>query len=162
MEIKQMQPTKVKVGNYNYYITPFPALTAANYTGELGNVLAPLFVALLPLIADGEKEKGLGDIDAYDAARAMSNVSFSGDNLERLITKFLTTGCVVVEIIEDGKDNSQRLDKDLVNELFCGDVIGLFALTFHVIKTNFAGFFEKNAAQFGKVTDLAAKVRTII
>ena len=42
MALKQMEPTKETVGGYNFYIKPFAAFKAANLTGELASVLAPL------------------------------------------------------------------------------------------------------------------------
>ena len=52
MALKQMEPTKETVGGYNFYIKPFAAFKAANLTGELASVLAPLLGALAPLVSD--------------------------------------------------------------------------------------------------------------
>lgn len=62
MKLKQVMPTRVKVGGMEFYIRPFPAFKAANITGELASVLAPLLGALAPLVSDiGGKPKGSPD-----------------------------------------------------------------------------------------------------
>lgn len=161
MRLKQLEPTKVVVGDKKFLITPFPAFTAANLTGELASVLAPLFSALAPMAV----EKGdLGDIDVTEAAGALSNsVGFDGDKIEKLMKKLLLGGNVVVEWVdEDGNNEAERLNYDLANELFCGEVQEMFILCFHVIKLNFNGFFKKLAGQFGKVEEVVARKRTVL
>ena len=37
MKLKQLEPVVETVGDYKFYITPFPALKAANMTGELAS-----------------------------------------------------------------------------------------------------------------------------
>nr|WP_304971327.1 hypothetical protein [uncultured Acetatifactor sp.] len=151
MALKQMEPTKEKVGGYNFYIKPFAAFKAANLTGELASVLAPLLGALAPLVSD-DKEGGLMDVDASQAAEALSNcTNISGDKMEKLMQKLLLGGHIVVELPdEEGKTKAERLDMDIANEIFCGEVQDMFILCFHVIKLNFNGFFKKIAGLSGK------------
>lgn len=150
MAMKQMDPIKEKIGETNFYITPFPAFKAANMTGELASVLAPLLGVLAPLVGGST---GLMDIDAGQAAEAMANcTSINGDKLEKLMHKLLLGGHIVAECEnEEGEMEPQRLTEDLANELFCGNVQDMFVLCFHVIKLNFNGFFKRLAAQSGKV-----------
>lgn len=151
MAMKQMESTKAKVGELNFYITPFPAFKAANLTGELASVLAPLLGVLAPLVTS--EGKGLMDIDVNRAAEAMSGfTAINGDKLELLMRKLLIGGNIVVEVPdENGTIEPQRLDMDLANEVFCGEVQDMFVLCFHVIKLNFSGFFKKFASPSGKV-----------
>lgn len=155
MALKQMEPTKEKVGGYNFYITPFPAFKAANLTGELASVLAPLLGVLAPLVGDGD----LMDVDAGKAAEAMMNcTAINGDKLEKLMQKLLLGGHIVAEVPnEEGDIEPQRLDMDIANEVFCGEVQDMFVLCFHVIKLNFQGFFKKFAALSGKAESGEAK-----
>ena len=89
MALKQMEPTKETVGGYNFYIKPFAAFKAANLTGELASVLAPLLGALAPLVSD-QKEGSLMDVDAAQAAEALSNcTNISGDKMEKLMQKWM-------------------------------------------------------------------------
>lgn len=148
MAMKQLEPTVEKVGGVKFYITPFPAFKAANLTGELAFVLAPLLGVLAPLVNDGS----LMDVDAGRAAEAMVGcTAINGDKLEKLMQKLLLGGHIVVEAPnEDGEIEGQRLDMDLANEIFCGEVQDMFVLCFHVIKLNFNGFFKKFASLSGK------------
>ena len=157
MKLKQMEPVIEEVGGVKFYITPFPAFKAANLTGELASVLAPLLGALAPLI--GSEEGGLMDVDASKAADALSNVSgLSGDKIENLMKKLLLGGHIAADVEDDdGETKTERLDQDLVNELFCGDVQDMFILCFHVIKLNFNGFFKKLGGLSGKVGSAAPK-----
>lgn len=148
MALKQLEPSVEKVGGMKFYITPFPAFKAANLTGELASVLAPLLGVIAPLVDNGD----LMDVDAGKAAEAMANcTSINGDKLEKLMKKLLLGGHIAVESAnEDGTTEGQRLNEDLANEIFCGDVQEMFILCFHVIKLNFNGFFKKIAALSGK------------
>lgn len=155
MALRQTEPVKETVGEYNFYITPFPAFKAANLTGELASVLAPIFGAVAPIVGEGD----LMDADASKVASAMMNSpAISGDKLEKLMQKLLLGGHIVAEVPnDDGDIEPQRLDMDLANEIFCGEVQDMFILCFHVIKLNFNGFFKKLAAQSGQAKGKAAK-----
>jgi hypothetical protein len=56
-----------------------------------------------------------------------------------------------------GERQQDVLDKDLADEVFCGNVQDMFVLCVHVIKLNFNGFFEKLATLSGKAEQVAAK-----
>lgn len=164
MALKQMEPTKETVGGYNFYIKPFAAFKAANLTGELASVLAPLLGALAPLVSD-QKEWSLMDVDAAQAAEALSNcTNISGDKMEKLMQKLLLGGHIVVELPdEEGEFKPERLDMDIANEIFCGEVQDMFILCFHVIKLNFNGFFKKIAGLSGKAgSAIPKKPRKVI
>ena len=164
MALKQMEPTKETVGGYNFYIKPFAAFKAANLTGELASVLAPLLGALAPLVSD-QKEGSLMDVDAAQAAEALSNcTNICGDKMEKLMQKLLLGGHIVVELPdEEGEFKPERLDMDIANEIFCGEVQDMFILCFHVIKLNFNGFFKKIAGLSGKAgSAIPKKPRKVI
>ncbi len=165
MEIlKQMSTTEETVGGFKFYITPFPAFKAANLTGELASVLAPLLGSLIPLMQNAKGDKGFMDIDIDSidedqaAEAVLSCTSINGDKLEALIRKLLLGGHIVVEVSgEDGEPEAMKLDMDLANELFCGNIQDMFVLCFRVIKLNFNGFFKNLAALYGKRKSEAAK-----
>ena len=160
MALKQVEPTVEKVGGNKFYITPFAAFKAANLTGELASVLAPLLGARAPLVNDG----GLMDMDAGKAAEAMANcTAIEGDRLEKLMKKLLLGGHITVELTnEEGETEGERLNEDLANEIFCGDVQNMFVLCFHVIKLNFNGFFKKFAALSGKAGSAEDKMPRVV
>lgn len=158
MKLRQLEPVVETIGDYKFYITPFPALKAANMTGELASLMLPLFGALAPLVknekdeGNEKKEKELMDIDAGEAAAAIaSSVTIDGNKMEKLIQKFLLGGHITVELEnDDGEPEGYRLDTDLLNEIFCGEVQDMFILCFYVIRINFSGFFGKLAGLSGK------------
>lgn len=159
MGLRQMEPTMERIGEKKFYITPFSAFKAANLTGELASVLAPLLGALAPLVGEssqkgesGQKDTGLMDIDAGKAVAAMSGCSsISGDRLEALMKKLLLSDNIVVEAPdEDGNVRPERLDRELADELFCGEVHEMFLLCFYVIRLNFNGFFKNLTALSGR------------
>ncbi len=158
MAMKQMEPAAVMVGGKEFYITPFPAFKAANISGELASVLAPLLGSLIPL-AGGIKAEGesfldvdMGSVDADKVAEAVMNCPLiNGDKLEALMKKLLLGGHIVANVTGgEGETEPQRLDLDLANELFCGQVQEMFVLCFHVVKLNYQGFFRKSAGLSGK------------
>lgn len=162
--LKQMSTTEEVVGGIKFYITPFPAFKAANLTGELASVLAPLLGSLIPLVQGAKGDKGIMDIDidSIDENKAaeavLSCTTINGDKIESLMRKLLLGGHIVVEVPgEDGEPEAAKLDMDLANELFCGNIQDMFVLCFRVIKLNFKGFFKNLAALSGKQKPGAAK-----
>lgn len=155
MALKQMEAKKVKISENTYFIRPFPAFKAANITGELASVLAPLLGAIAPLAGDGD----LMDMDVNKAAEALSGSAINGDRLENLMKKLLLGGNIVIEYEdEDGDIQQETLDRDLADEVFCGNVQDMFVLCVHVIKLNFNGFFEKLSTLSGKAEQVAEKI----
>lgn len=170
MSLKQMEATSVTIGDNKFYIRPFPAFKAANISGELASTLTPFLGAIAPLAkgaGDGHsgESEGIMDMDVDKAAKALMNCpDISGDKVERLMKKLLLGGHIAVETEdEDGEKESEKLNEDLVNELFCGDVQEMFVLCVHVIRLNFRGFFDKFAALSGKAKlPKAAPMRKIM
>lgn len=178
--LRQTEPKKETIGEYNFYIRPFPAMVAANLTGDLASLLTPVLAALLPLVGSdsGDKDNedadgGLMDIDVDQAAAAMakSMEGFSGKRLESMMKKLLITyKNVAVELpeldeddIETGEYVQEMLDMDLANEIFCGELQDMFILAFYVIRLNFNGFFKKLAGRSGKAGEaLVKKMRQIL
>ncbi len=158
--MKQQEATRVSIGDYNFYIRPFPALTAANMTGDLANMAMPLLTSLVPIIGDQIKDEETGSsvLDA-DVTPAISGAfsTLNGDKLENLMRKLLIDHRnIAYEGIDDEKP--RPLEKNDLNEIFCGNVQNMFILAYHVIKLNYAGFFEKIASQFGSLNGLAEKL----
>ena len=168
--LKQVEPTMVEVDGMKFYIRPFPAFKAANISGELASVLAPLLSGVFALVDTGENQgektaENLLDQDASKAAEAiMGNAKIDGDKLEGLMKKLLLGGHISVEIEDEdtGKTEAVRMDQDVANEIFCGEVQNMFILCVKVIQLNFNGFFKKLAAQSGKAVSAARSQRPII
>lgn len=163
MVLRQMEPICKMVGGRKFYITPFPAMKAANLSGELASLLAPILGALVPLIADGKEKSSNDDGDGSfldkdideKAGSLIGSLAISGYKLEVLMRKLLLGGHIVTEYEnpDTGEIESERLDIDLINEIFCGEVQDMYVLCFHVIRLNFNGFFVKLANLSGKAKE---------
>ena len=159
--MKQQEAVRESIGDYNFYIRPFPALTAANMTGDLAGLVTPLLGALAPLVGKQlSKEDGkVMDTEVEDVAPAIAGAfsSLTGDKLENLMKKLLVNSKnISYEGIDDEKP--QVLTYDALNEIFCGNVQDMFILAFKVIKLNYSGFFGKLTSRFGSLAGLAEKL----
>lgn len=166
MNLRQTEPREAIVDGVKFYIRPLPAFKAANLTGELAGVLAPLFASLVPLL-DDEKEESLMDVKAEEAAPYVAQAfeRISGDKVEMLLKKLLINNKNIAVKFEDedGEENIEILTEELANEIFCGEVQGMFILAYHVIRLNFNGFFKKLASPSGKAGEfIAKKMRKIL
>lgn len=165
MTLKRMEVTEKKIGDSTFYIKKFPAFTAANISGDLVSVLAPVIGVIAAVagkdIADGDKQANILDTDIEDALPAFSQAfsNLSGDKFERLMKKLLIDHNNVSVESEVTEGNVKLLTYDLANEVFCGDVQDMFILCLEVIKLNFNGFFKKMAAQFGGLTEALKKAQ---
>ncbi len=152
--MKQMEVKEKKIGENTFYLTPFPAFTAANISGELAVIITPMISALAPVFG-GKSMDNVLDMEMEDALPAFSDAfsALSGDKVERLMKKLLIDHKnITVDNPETGK--TEVLNLDLANEVFCGDVQDMFLLCFEVVKINFGGFFKKLGAQFGNLQGL--------
>lgn len=142
--MKQFEPVNVNVNGYEFHIFPFPAFKAANMSGELVSVLGPALGSLIALLGNEENEgSNLLDVNLEKSAPAIAGAfsSISGDKIEGLLKRLLISGRnVSVDMPEGG---ATFITEDAMNEIFCGSVEGMFVLAFHVIRTNFGGFFKK-------------------
>ena len=104
--LRQLEPKKETIGEFNFYIKPFPAMVAANLTGDLASLLTPVLAALMPLVgntsddAEDEADGGLMDIDVNDAAASISKSmeGFSGKKVESMMKKLLISYRNVADI----------------------------------------------------------------
>ncbi len=155
--MKRMETTEKVIGENTFYIRPFAAFTAANISGEVIAVLSPVLGGLAPLIGgDSSKLEGVMDMDIEKAlpsvADALSDVS--GDKIEHLMKRLLVAhGNISVE----GPDTDglvKKLDQDLADEVFCGEIQDMLILCFEVVKLNFKGFFRKLGDRSGSLIEV--------
>ncbi len=149
---RRIEGKEVSVGGELFVIYPFGAFTAANLSGELASVLAPVIGTLAPLIADKKLDM---DDDVMTAVPQFSGAFsvLSGDKLEKLMKKLLCSKNVVT------KADGEWLTEEMADEIFCGRVDQMYVLAFHVLKENFGGFFERAVSLFG-ARDAAQTVPT--
>lgn len=162
--MKRMEVTQKTIGDYTFYIKPFPAFTAANISGDLAALVAPMIGALAPLVGGdtkttGEAVSGIMDTDIEDALPTITKAfsSLSGSQFERLMKKLLIDSENVSVEGEATDGQVKIMNYDLANEVFCGELQDMFILCFEVLKLNFGGFFKKLGAQFGGLQGLMAK-----
>lgn len=151
--LRQMESKEYVVNGMTCHITPFPAFKAAKLSGDLAKFIAPLASVFVPLI-EKAKNGEIKDIDENEALSLLPEClkDFSGDDLEKLLRTLLIGGNVVVEIPdEDGEVEARKLTQDVADEVFCGNLQGMYQLAYYVVKLNFGGFFEKLPTQFGEV-----------
>lgn len=152
----QLDSVEVEVGEHKYFIRKFPALTAANVLGKLNTVLSPLASGIVPLVGVASKGKGgatnLFDADITEAIPMLTSalVSLDGDKLQGTLELLLLKHKnVSVEYDKDGKLEVSLMNRDLLNDFFCGDVQDLFLLAYHVVMVNYGNFFGNLLNQFG-------------
>lgn len=151
--MKLHESTQITINGNQYYIFPLPAFSAANLSGDILALLAPVIGGIAPaMAADGTNTK------VEDVLPALTTAfnGMDGDKLESLLRKILIEGKNITVETEDNPDG-ERLNQDLVNELFCGNVQDMYILAFHVLKVNYHGFFKKLSSRFGGVFKPAAQ-----
>ncbi len=154
--MKQMDVTTKKIGDFYFYITPFPAFTAARISGELASVIAPVLGSLSPLMkgADVNNAVNIADMDVDEAFPAVADAlsQLDGEKFEHLMKQLLID---YKNIAYDNENNeTERLTYDAANEIFCGEMQDMLILCWEVIKLNFGGFFRKIAGQSGDLQDI--------
>lgn len=161
--MKQLESTEKKIGKATFYIRPFPAFTAANISGELSALIAPMIGGIAPLINGVKVDKNgvadLMDMQVEDALPALSNAfsGLSGDKFEKLMKQLLINHQNISVCSEEATDGEvKKLTLDLANEVFCGEVQDMYILCFEVIRINFNGFFKKLGSRFGILQKIMA------
>ena len=139
-----------EINGNRFYIRPLPAFKCANLSGELASLIVPVLTSVAPLIGSNADIGSVMDMQAEKIAPHLAGglSALSGDRVEALLKKLLTTYRNVAVEIEGGKD-AQDLTDDLADEVFCGEVQDMFILAVEVIKVNFSGFFKKLGPLFG-------------
>ena len=161
--MRRMQTIEKVIGENTFYIRPFGAFAAANISGELAALLSPILAGIAPLFGgldtgDGGSDAAANplDMDIEEAMPAISSAlsTISGDKVERMMRRLLIDQQNISVQGEDTDGDTVILDKDLADEVFCGELQDMFILCYEVIKLNFKGFFKKIGAQFGSLKEL--------
>lgn len=145
--MKLHESTQIKISGNTFYIFPLPAFTAANLSGDILSLLAPVLGGIAPAISG---DISSSNVDEVLPALTSAFNAVNGNKLEALLRKMLIDGKNITVETEDCPDG-ERLNQELVNELFCGNVQDMYILAFHVLKVNYQGFFKKLSSRFGGV-----------
>ena len=163
--MRRMQTIEKVIGENTFYIRPFGAFAAANISGELAALLSPILAGIAPLFGGLDTEDGGSDAAAnpmdmdIEAMPAISSAlsTISGDKVERMMRRLLIDQQNISVQGEDTDGNTVILDKDLADEVFCGELQDMFILCYEVIKLNFKGFFKRVGIRSGSLIDKLRK-----
>lgn len=159
--MKRNDPITKTIGDYNFYIRPFGAMTASKMTGDLAALVTPMLGAVAPLIGKSlnAEDGSLLDINVEDLGPVLSNAfsSLTGDNLERMMGELLIDH---KNIYFDSVDSHETklLNRDELDEIFCMELQDMFLLAFEVLKLNYSGFFRKLASRYGNLDEIMEKL----
>lgn len=177
--MKMTEPKAVVVQGTTFYIYPFSAFKAANLSGELIALLGPMLGGLASLVSDGEADGNSNtsdtkvtaaksgsednsfldkDIDWSKVSDAMGSAfsTLSGDKVESILRKLLIANR---NITAEYDGQVSYLDEDILNDIFCGEIQGMYVLAYHVIKNNFGGFFAKFESQSGSAIKMIQQIQ---
>lgn len=175
--MKRFERTEKVIGENTFYIAPFAAFTAANISVELTAILSPMIGSMGAVVgeidmADAMRAANQPSFDTENAATEDGGIavedimnadmekllpalarafgSLSGDKFERLMRRLLVDNKNISVQGEATGGRTVLLDKDLADEVFCGEIQDMLILCYEVVKVNFSGFFKKLGAQFGR------------
>ncbi len=138
--MRQDEPTTIELHDNTYHIFPFPAMKAANLSGELFAILGPALRGLSSLTSE-DSEVDLTGLTSFFA-------TLNGDKVEGLLRKLLTANKnISVEI--DGEP-AKWLNGELADKIFCGAIGDMYRLAVEVIKVNYGDFFDFLGGLFGE------------
>lgn len=129
--MRRMQTIEKVIGENTFYIRPFGAFAAANISGELAALLSPILAGIAPLFGgldtgDGGSDAAANplDMDIEEAMPAISSAlsTISGNKVERMMRRLLIDQQNISVQGEDTDGDTVILDKDLADEVFCGEL----------------------------------------
>lgn len=141
------------IGENTFYIRPFGAFAAANISGELAALLSPILAGIAPLFGgldtgDGGSDAAANplDMDIEEAMPAISSAlsTISGDKVERMMRRLLIDQQNISVQGEDTDGDTVILDKDLADEVFCGELQGYVHPVLRSYQAELQGFFQES------------------
>lgn len=154
--MKQLETVQKTIGGNTFFIMKFGAFKAANLSGKLIGLIAPVMASLMPLVG---KDVSMLDQNIENVVPLIAGAfsQLEGNKVEVLLKELLLGGNISVQL--EGETDVKRLTEDVVNEIFCGDVQDMFLLAGEVVRVNYQGFFKKMQSQFGIQNELLTKVQ---
>ena len=154
--MKQLETVQKAISGNTFFIMKFGAFKAANLSGKLIGLIAPVMASLMPLVG---KDVSMLDQNIENVVPLIAGAfsQLEGNKVEVLLKELLLGGNISVQL--EGETDVKRLTEDVVNEIFCGDVQDMFLLAGEVVRVNYQGFFKKMQSQFGIQNELLTKVQ---
>lgn len=155
---KNAEVIKVELGEYEFGIHKFGAFKAANLSGELVAMFAPMLSALVPELVKevkeekkSEKDSSIMDKDLEDIAPALVGAfnTLKGDNVEKLLSQLLCSKNIFVKSKDEEDSEGEWLTKELADFIFAGNIQDMYTLAVKVVANNYQGFFEKLGIRSG-------------
>ena len=157
--MKQDSAIQKQIGEYLYYIRPFPAFTAARMTAKLGKIVGPVLGRVSPALSafmemskdeDTPILEAVGQLDLETTAESLglALAEIDPDALEEVL-RLLLIQHGSISYRKMGSASVSRLTEDDANEIFCQALDEMLALAVETVKVNFSGFFKRLAAQYG-------------
>lgn len=133
---------KIAQGDYVFGIRKFTPFHAMRVLGDLQKVIAPVLGGAASSIKTQNPDVDIRNMSMLGnvLSDALNNLAdkVSGEQLETAAKILLDPDYISVS--PKGKQDFQRLDEEIVNEVFEGRVIDMFALMGQVFKVNYLDF----------------------
>lgn len=161
--LKQMNPKRVVIGEYEFAIYPFGAFVSATISGDLTRYVGPVIAGLLPLMGDAQQgdlndpdHDFLQDIMKKDLSEVvpilmMAVQQIDGQILQKLLKELLVDykNISVQYRDEKGEVKMEQLTFENANDIFTQSLDGMIQLAIEVCKVNFSDFFSRLGLRFG-------------
>lgn len=150
MHAKLNRQTEIAVGDLVFFVTKFRALASARISANVIALFGPLLGGAGSLL-DGVELDGAGgldtslleeDIGTFLPALAEAAGKLDGKKLEDMLVELLVKeGCISFD--------GDRLTQATLDEVFCGDLMGLLTLAYKVVELNYGNLFTMLGSRFG-------------
>lgn len=141
-------------GSNKFYIRPIPPFEAITLLGNIQKLIGPSIGKVIAAIFSGEKAEGQSllnrKIDGNMIAGAFQELAqyVDGPKLQTITRDILNPQYISVSI---GGREAIRLEEGTANEVFTGNIGGIFLLIGKVLEVTYGDFFGKVASLTGSV-----------
>lgn len=142
------------IGDYTYYVRPFPPLDALRLLGDLQAVVTSSLGGAVSTDDAGAESVLDRKVDVASMIAGLGG-KLTGNVLVGFADRILDGDYVSVQM--KGEDTPTRLDANIVNSIFGGHVKNMLELMWFVLEVNYADFFESAPNLSGILTKLAQK-----
>lgn len=165
--LKRLESTQFDIGEYSFYVTPFPAMKSAGIAADVAKVIGPALGGIFSIVGTGgngktDAEGILSGIDPQKAVTVLGEAlsSLDGDEMERIIGRLLIDYNNVNVSGPFTEFKAVRMNRDTFDEVFCCEAQNIFVLCWDVINLNYKSFFKNIALQFGNQTESTESLTT--
>ena len=149
--------TKFDYKDWTISIRNFEAFRAINHLGALQKTILPAFQGVIKGVV-GAKEGANLEVDIVGMGKVIAEglddviTKIDGDSLERAFRILINPD--YVSYAPKGTDKWQPLTEDNANEVFEGNIYGMFTVAYRVFTANYANFTKSSTGIFGALTQV--------